>query len=234
MSLPTPTHLTLQALAIVVAGELVSRTASAGSAKLLVFLHVALKQRAFESELQAAMPSVEVRTVGRLADFERALGDGTDAVLSLPPLLTSHGLTPKLQGLHGGSPDEKYALVGAGTAPDPARVAAVGALDLLGREGTNAFVYGLLGSRPKVERVTKFEDLLPLIQMQKVDAIVLPTRLLPELQEASRLPLAPRELQKPVNLPAVASVGTAGGDVIAQVTHLPAKALKTLGVDAWR
>ena len=233
MSLPTPT-LTLQAIAITLAAELVSRTASAGGAKLLVFLHVALKQRAFESELQTAMPGVEVRAVGRLADFERALGDGTDAVLSLPPLLTSHGLTPKLQGLHAGAPEEKYALVGAGSAPDPAHVAAVGALDLLGREGTNAFVYGLLGSRPKVERVTKFEDLLPLLQMQKVDAIVLPTRLLPELQEASRLPLTQRELAKLVKLPAVASVGTAGGDVIAQVTHLPGKVGKTLGVDAWR
>lgn len=233
MSLPKTT-LILEAITVAVAGELVSRTASAGAAKLLVFLHVALKQRAFESELQAAMPGVEVRAVGRLADFERALGDGTDAVLSLPPLLTAHGLTPKLQGLHGGSPDEKFSLVGAGTAPDPARVAAVGALDLLGREGTNAFVYGLLGARPKVERVTKFEDLLPLLQMQKVDAIVLPSRLLPELTEASRLPLAPRELTKLVKLPAVASVGTGGADVMAEVTHLNGKVAKTLGVDAWR
>lgn len=233
MSLPKPT-LMLEAFALALVSELVSRTASAGAGKLLVFLHVALKQRAFESELQGALPGVEVRAVGRLADFERALGDGADAVLSLPPLLTAHGLTPKLQGLHGGSPDEKYSLVGAGTAPDPARVTAVGALDLLGREGTNAFVYGLLGSRPKVERVTKFEDLLPLLQMQKVDAIVLPTRLLPELQEASRLQLAPRELTKLVKLPAVASVGTAGGDVIAAITHLGGKVTKTLGVDAWR
>jgi hypothetical protein len=232
MSSPKPT-LTLQAIAVVAAAELVSRAAQAGGAKLLVFLHVALKQRAFESELQAALPGVEVRAVGRLADFERALGDAQDAVLSLPPLLTSHGLTPKLQGFHGGSAEEKYSLVGAGNAPDPARVAAVGALDLLGREGTNAFVYGLLGSRPKVERVTKFEDLLPLLQMQKVDGIVLPTRLLPELQEASRLTLAQRELTKFVKLPAVASVGPAGADAIASVTRLPAKISKTLGVDAW-
>jgi hypothetical protein len=233
MSLPNPT-LTLEAIAVVAAAELVTRSAAAASGKLLVFLHVALKQRAFESELQAALPGMEVRAVGRLADFERALGDGQDAVLSLPPLLTSHGLTPKLQGQHGGSPEEKYSLVGAGTAPDPARVAAVGALDLLGRDGTNAFVYGLLGTRPKVERVTKFEDLLPLLQMQKVDAIVLPTRLIPELQEASRLALAQRELAKLVSLPAVASTGPGGPDALAAITHLPAKLAKTLGVDAWR
>src|SRR5262249_37757273 len=103
------------------------------------------------------------------------------------------------------------------------RVSAVGALDLLGRDGTNAFVYSLLGTKPKIERVTKFEDLLPLIQMQKVDAILLPTRLLPDLQAASRLTLTQRELDKLVKLPAVASVGAAGADVLAAVGRLPAK-----------
>jgi hypothetical protein len=41
--------------------------------KLLVFLHVALKQRAFQSELQAALGDVAVTTVGRTADFDRGL-----------------------------------------------------------------------------------------------------------------------------------------------------------------
>jgi hypothetical protein len=233
MSLPPRTRHTVQALALLAAAELVARRAQARSGKLLVFLHVALKQRAFESELQAALPALEVRAVGRLGDFERALDEGQDAVLSLPALLSAHGLVGRLQGMRGGASEEKYSLVGVGTAPDPTRVAAVGALDLLGREGTNAFVYGLLGSKPKVERVTKFEDLLPLIQMQKVDGILLPTRLLPDVQAASRLPLTQRELTKLVKLPAVASVGAAGADVLAAVARLPVKVSRTLGVDEW-
>jgi hypothetical protein len=234
MSTPRRTRAPLRALAALAAAELVTRVAEARSPKLLVFLHVALKQRAFESELQAALPGLEVRTVGRLGDFERGLEDGQDAVMSLPPLLASHGLTPKLQGMRAGAADERYSLVGAGVAPDPARIAAVGALDLLGHDGTNAFVWDLLGARPKVERVTKFEDLLPLLQMQKVDGILLPSRLVPELQTASRLALAGRELPKLVKLPAVAGVGGAGGDVLAAVARMSAKVSKTLGVDAWR
>lgn len=234
MSVPSRTRLGLQALAVLAASELVAQEARARSAKLLVFLHVALKQRAFESELQAALPGLEVRAVGRLGDFERGLEDGQDAVLSLPALLASHGLSGKLQGMRGGSAEERYALVGAGAAPDPARVAAVGALDLLGRDATNAFVHGLLGAKPKVERVTKFEDLLPLIQMQKVDAILLPTRLFPDLQSASRLTLNQRELAKLVKLPAVANVGAGGADVLAAIARLPAKVSRTLGVDEWR
>ena len=234
MSVPSRTRLGLQALAVLAAGELVARHAEARASKLLVFLHVALKQRALESELQAALPGLEVRAVGRLGDFERGLEDGQDAVLSLPALLSSHGLSGKLQGMRAGSPEERYSLVGAGGVPDPARVAAVGALDLLGRDGTNAFVQGLLGTKPKVERVTKFEDLLPLIQMQKVDAILLPTRLLPDLQSASRLTLNQRELAKLVKLPAVASAGAGGADVLAAIARLPAKVSRTLGVDEWR
>lgn len=234
MSVPSRTRLGLQALAAIAATELVAQTAQARTSKLLVFLHVALKQRAFESELQAALPGLEVRAVGRLGDFERGLEDGQDAVLSLPVLLDSHGLSGKLQGMRGGSPEERYSLVGAGTVPDPARVAAVGALDLLGRDGTNAFVYALLGAKPKVERVTKFEDLLPLIQMQKVDAVLLPTRLLPDLQSVSRLTLAQRELTKLVKLPAVASAGAGGAEVLAAIARMPVKVSRTLGVDEWR
>jgi hypothetical protein len=225
----------LQAAALaLLATELVSRKSAARTAKLLVFLHAALKQRAFEAELQAALPGLEVRTVGRVGDFERALADGQDAVMSLPALLTLHGLVGRLQGRRGGSPDERYSLVGVGTAPDPTRVAAVGALDLLGREETNAFVCDLLGAKPRIERVTKFEDLLPLIQMQKVDAILLPSRFLPDLQAASRLQLAQRELAKLVKLPAVASVGPGGPDALAAIAHLPAKVSRTVGVDEWR
>jgi len=216
------------------ATELVSGKSAARTAKLLVFLHAALKQRAFEAELQAALPGLEVRTVGRVGDFERALSDGQDAVMSLPALLTLHGLAGQLQGRRGGSPDERYSLVGVGVAPDPARVAAVGALDLLGREGTNAFVCDLLGAKPRIERVTKFEDLLPLIQMQKVDGILLPSRFLPDLQAASRLPLAQRELAKLVKLPAVASVGPGGSEALAAIAHMPAKVSRTVGVDEWR
>src|SRR4051812_47077791 len=131
-------------------------------AKLLVFLHVAVKQRALQTEIEAALPHVTVTAVGRVGDFDRALKDGQDAVLTLPLVLAAHGLAVALRGLRGGASDEKYALVGADAPPDPARVTAVGVLDLLGREGMNSFVHNLVGGAPRVERVTKVEDLLPL------------------------------------------------------------------------
>jgi hypothetical protein len=224
----------LGAVSALALGSFFSRSAEARVLKVLVFLHVALKQRAFESELKAALPQLDVKAVGRLADFERGLEEGQDAVMSLPLLLASHGLNAKLQGYRAGAPEERYSLVGATTVPAPEHVTAVGALDLLGRDGTNAFVYGLLGSRPRVERVTKLEDLLPLLQMQKVDGILLPTRLLPDVQAGSRLTLAQRQLPGLVKLPAVAAIGAGGAEAVAAVARLPLKISKSLGVDEWR
>ncbi|HLV65169.1 MAG TPA: hypothetical protein VKY73_05130 [Polyangiaceae bacterium] len=211
-----------------------SRTSRAEARKLLVYLHVAMKQRAFQGELQASLPSAAVTAVGRLADFERGLRDGTDAVLSLPVLLAARGFSVRLQGRRQGVPHETYSLVGADTPPDPNRVRVVGALDLLGRDGTTAFVHRLVGASPKVERVTKLEDLLPLLQMRRAEAVLIPTRLIADLRSASRLNLVQRGLATPVGLPALAVTGPGGADVMAAVSALPGKLCRMIGVDAWR
>jgi len=213
---------------------LASSTAQAQTPKLLVFLHVSLKQRAFQGLLQNALPGVDVTAVGRISDFDRALSDTPDAVLTLPLVLAAKNMHAQLQGQHAGSGEEKYALVAADTAPDPARVKAVGALDVLGRDGTNVFVNRMLGASAKVERVTKVEDLLPLLQMQRVDAILIPQRLLSDVKSASRINLVARELPKQIGLPAVASLGSAGPNITVGIARLPLNLSQTMGVDAWR
>jgi hypothetical protein len=207
--------------------------AQAEVSRLLVFLHVAFKQHAFEATLQAALPGITVTAVGRIADFERSLNDTPVAVLTLPVVLEAQMLSIQLQGFRNGSREEKYALVAADNAPDPAAISSVGALDILGREGTTAFVHRMLQSRPKVERVTKVEDLLPLLQMQRVEAIFLPLRLIPDVQASSRLRLAPRELGT-VGLPALALRGGGGTQIVSAVARLPGEIMRVIGVEEWR
>jgi hypothetical protein len=203
------------------------------SGRLLVYVHVAIKQRALQSELEKALPGVEVVAVGRIGDFERLLKEGVDAVLALPVVLSAYKLSPGLQGFRAGSSEERYALVGVGSPPVASRVTTVGSVDLLGREGTNAFVKGLLGVSPKVERVTKFEDLLPLLQMHRADAVLLPARLLPELSSASKLSLFPQEVQKGVGLPAAVSRTQNGQEFLRAIGRMRANVTKLFGVDQW-
>lgn len=220
--------------ALVALASLITRNADAANVKLLVFLHVAVKQRALQSALQGALPGIDVIAVGRVGDWERGLKEGTDAVVALPPVLAAYKLLPKLRGQRGGSTEETYALVGVGVTPNPTQVATVGALDFLGREGTNDFVKGLLGASPKVERVSKVEDLLPLLQMQRVDAVLLPARLFAEIRTASKLALVSKELSKSVGLPAGATVTPRGSQVLSALAKLSPNTSKTLGVDSWR
>jgi hypothetical protein len=124
--------------------------------------------------------------------------------------------------------------VGAGSAAEAGKVASVGALDLLGRDGTNRFVRRLVGQQARVERVTKIEDLLPLLQMQRVDAVLLPARLVADLRAASRLTLAERELESTVGLPAVASTAAGGAAVLGAISKMPKNISKLLGVEEWR
>lgn len=202
--------------------------------RLLVFLHLALKQRALQGELQGALQGMAVTTVGRIGDVDRALQEGQDAILTLPPVLRARALTGSLQGLAAGAEDEPYALVGVNTVPSVAGLSSVGALDLLGREGTVSFVGQLLGRETKVERVSKVEDLLPLLQMQRVEAIVVAARLVQDLREMSRMNLTLLPLEKRVGLPAVAALGPLGKEAVSAIARLPESASRLLGVDAWR
>jgi hypothetical protein len=149
-------------------------------------------------------------------------------------VLAAQGLSPTLRGLARGSNEERYSLVGAGVAPEAGKVGSVGALDILGRDGTNRFVKRLVGQQARVERVTKIEDLLPLLQMQRVEAVLLPSRLVSDLRAASRLGLSDRELAATVGLPAAASVGPAGAAVLSVIARMPRDVSKLLGVEEWR
>jgi hypothetical protein len=204
------------------------------SGRLLAYLHVAVTQRALQSDLKKGLSGLEVIAVGRVGDFERLLKEGTDAVLALPAVLSAYNLSPSLQGQRDGSSEERYALVAVGSPPVPSQVGTVGAINLLGRDGTNGFVKNLVGASPKIERVSKFEDLLPLLQMQRADAVLLPARLFPELKSASKLALFAHELAKGVGLPAGASVTRAGTELLHAVSRMPADVAKLLGVDQWR
>ena len=193
-----------------------------------------MKQRALQSALEAVLPGVEVVAVGRVSDFQRFISEGVDAVMTLPIVLAAFNLVAQLQGSRAGSTVEKYSLVAVGGTPDPKRVATVGALDLLGRDGTNAFVRELLEATPRVERVSKVEDLLRLLQAQIADAVLLPCRLFTEIRATSNLNLTPFDLAKPVGLPAAVGFSAAGPRVLAALARMPTQVAKTLGVDSWR
>ena len=212
--------------------DLIAREARAAELTLLVFVHTDARVRSFEKQLATALPGVNVRAVGRYRDFEASLQNGADAVVTLQPVLDYLKLPVTSQGKQKGKSQEPYVLVSAGALGDPKRIGMLGAVDILGHAGMKAFVAQVAGVTPKIKLVTKTEDLLPLLQLQVVDAVLAPERFFPSLRESTRIDLH----QLPVGsagLPAFAALTAPGHSVGLRLSKLPATINAQMGVTEW-
>jgi hypothetical protein len=207
--------------------------------RLIVYLQTQVKSRALEALLARQMPDVDVVVCARYRDFTHELGRTPDAALALTPVLSSHRLALDLKGRRGDQETETYVLLSIGAPIDKARYASivVGAVDLLGREKTADFVAVLLGveSTQEIKYVIKSEDLLPLLQFQSADAVLLAEQDALRLKSLSKLDLRVTPLATRVGLPAVAFRSDVGRKVIGPlILALDAETNGKLGVDAWR
>jgi hypothetical protein len=207
--------------------------------RLVVYLHTTIRARALENALQHELPAVDVLVVSRHRDFARELSQRPDAALALQPVLRDQGWSSELAGTRNGEDTEPYVLLSIGAGVDAARSAhlVLGAVDLMGRERTGAFVAGLLDSAviPSIKYVIKTEDLLPLLQFRSVDAVVLSDYEANRIKRISKLDLRITPLSKRVGLAAVVFTTPRGRTVIKPgIVALTPDTLSKLGVEAWR
>jgi hypothetical protein len=179
-----------------------------------------------------------VTVFGRFRDFEEAMAARRpDAVVALQPLLTSLSVPVVLQGLRADHDWEPYVLLTNGSVEGPLAGKVIGVVDLLGRSGTQEFVTKLLKTDDlKLKRVTKMEDLLPLLQFSAADGVLVPAAAVKSITERSRLTLHVRELpDAKVGLLAVGVLSARARDVmVKQVLTLDGDTNRTLGVERWR
>jgi len=219
------------ALAADVAGL---RTARAdGGPRLFVFVPTAMGVLAFQRLLAQAMPTVQVVAFGRYRDFESSLAERPDGVLTLEPILRAKQLRPTVVGNNAFGTSERYALISVGQSFEPASIGSVGAVDILGRQGMKDLVANLLGASPRIERVTKVDDLLPLLQLASVDAVLAPERLVPSLQTKSQLDLQVTRTPGGVGLPSLSVQTVAGAPLAHNVRRLSALVSQEMGVTRW-
>jgi len=180
-----------------------------------------------------------VLVVSRHRDFTDEVGRHPDAALAVQPVLRDQGWASELTGTRGGSDSEPYVLlsIGAGVDLEHTALLVLGAVDLMGRERTGSFVTRLLGGTgpQSIKYVIKTEDLLPLLQFQSVNAVVLSERDATRMKGISKLDLRVTPLAPRVGLAAVAFITPRGRNTIKTAIHgLSAETMSKLGVDAWR
>lgn len=223
-------------LAVAVVPLVVRDTRADGVTTLHVYLPLDVSPRALEKGLVAGLPGVTITVFGRYKDFERAVErDHPDAVMSLRPVLEARKLRPALQASAGGKPSETYVTMVVGGITTLVGKS-IGAVDLMGRKDTTTFFARLLSlPDPKLTWVTKTEDLLPLLQFQTAEAVLLPKRSVSSLKSKSSLNLTTTGLPTiEVGLPALAFTGPGGASIGDGIRKLPKELNLMIGVDQWQ
>lgn len=227
------------ALAVLFAAQTPSAaSAQSGKPVVHVFLQLDAKSGALEKMLQQQLPGLALTVFSRYRDLEDASATAKpDGLVAITPVLQQRGKKPSLQGTRGGKDMEPYLLVWVGTTLDgPLSGKTIGAVDVMGRDGTQTFVAGLLKANDiKVKRVAKTEDLLPLLEFNAADGILIPSSTLARLTERTRLAIKSREVPGgPVGLPALAVFNDAAKNSITKAfSAVDAATKKILGIDAW-
>jgi hypothetical protein len=215
-----------------------SRTAQAAETRVYVFAVTSIRPHVLQNLLESALPGVNVIVFGRVGDFARALEDAPpDAALAATPVLVAFGQKAEIQGLKAGSAQEDYLVLSESeVTADKLADLTIGCLDLMGRKALPGFVQGLLGlsREPAIQRVTKTEDLLQLLQFKRADAVLMPERFLADLQARTKMELKILRLPtaKVLRL-GIAFPGNRQG-VESALRSLPVPLLEQLGVDHWR
>jgi hypothetical protein len=211
-------------------------TQADGASSLHVYVPLDVPARALEKMLGANLPGVAITVFGRYKDFEKAIErDHPDAVISLRPVIEYRKLAPVLQASAGGKASETYVAMSVGDIGGLAGKS-IGAVDLMGRkETTSFFAQRLAMSDLKLTLVTKTEDLLPLLQFQTAQAVVLPQRSVAALRKKSNLDLRTNGLPSiEVGLPALAITSPRGAAIRDSVRKLPKELNQMIGVDQWQ
>ncbi|MCO7223730.1 hypothetical protein [Pleionea sp. CnH1-48] len=206
---------------------------------LYVFVPTEVRANVMQTKIGELCNGVEVTVFGRAKDFRKQVkGNPPTAILSLSPVIeASDSFNTVMKGVKKGQDVEDYVLV---SVDKPLEVGAIGTkrigvVDLLGRKPMEKFVSGLLETKVKLKRVTKVEDLLPLLTFGSVQGIFVPTSLYDQLKSKSNLNLIATTINVQVGLASAAlSKASSKEKVMKCISAFDKELNATLGVEQWR
>ena len=227
----------LKQITLLLIGMLVSAGLAAES--LYVFIPTEVRANKLQQKIGSYCSGVDVTVFGRAKDFHNKVkAVPPTAILSLLPVVKHTSLfNTAIMGLRDGLSSEGYVLVSVNK---PIRVdnlnnKKIGVVDLLGRKPMRSYIEQLLNAQVKLKRVTKVEDLLPLITFESVDALFTSRSIYNKLQSKSKLKLVATPLDIKIGLASAALSDDIIRDRLKECVFAFDKNLNsTLGVDQWR
>jgi hypothetical protein len=205
---------------------------------LYVFVPTEVRANKLQQKIGSYCSGVDVTVFGRAKDFHNKVkAVPPTAILSLLPVI-EHTLlfNAAIMGLRNGVNSEGYVLVSIDKTLglDSLHNKKIGVVDLLGRKPMRVFIEQLLKTKIKLKRVTKVEDLLPLITFESVDAIFISESTFKQLKLKSKLNLVATPLNINIGLASAALSDAIIKDQLKDCLFAFDKKLNsTLGVDQW-
>ncbi|WP_146066782.1 hypothetical protein [Candidatus Venteria ishoeyi] len=175
---------------------------------LYVFYPSDIRPKNLEIRLSRHCQNMQITAFSKVRDFKRSLKKKPpDSILTLPALIKQiSGYSLTIQGSHKGATDEAYLLVSRPPPVDKGALPSleVGVVDLLGRRPMQMLINRLLGVKVRIKRVTKVEDILPLLTFRYVKAVFISQKDYQFLKRRSQQPLVSIPTRVRLRLPGVA------------------------------
>ncbi len=144
-----------------------------------------------QSKMTNACPDLKITVFGRFRDFvEKTKETPPSAILSKTSVVKHiNGYSVCLHGVRKGSTEEPYVLLSVDKKIDSINLVGItlGVIDILGSKGTKQFVAQYFATKPRLKRVTKIEDLLPLLTFDIADAVLIPENYIRYFKQISNL-----------------------------------------------
>lgn len=165
-------------LLTLVIGLVGSHADCAASESLYIFFPTTARPQMLQQLFNQSAPGVEVTVFGRYRDFFAFVQkEPPDAILTKGPVIDAlASYTIKLTGSRNGKVEDPFVLLSVAKKIELQQIPdlTVGILDMLGRKGMHDFMAPYFKAVPRLERVSKLEDLLSLLTLNMVDAVLIP------------------------------------------------------------
>ena len=220
-------------MVILLSGNLVSAD------DLYVFFPVTTRLRVVKEEFTKALPGTKITVFGRYKDFKTKIKmDAPVAILTKPAVIEQiKGYTIKLKGLRKGSVLEPYVMLSVDQKINPGSLEkiSIGVFDILGRRGMKKFIKKYFDPVHGLERVSKMEDLLPLLSFSMAETILIPEYFVNYFKTISKLNFVVTKVKMETGIMGLAlKEGNATTALLKKFKVIDQKVNKLMEVDNWK
>ena len=196
---------------------------------------IPVKEREKALKSDAALNGTEVTVFGKFSEFSSSLKNSKPKFLMVPSAYTSYNedYKPVFQFVKGGQSNFKFLILSVKSewSKEATAKGSVGIVDELGRKQTSAFIKDQVGAFKRVKRVTKTDDLMPLLVLENANYIIIRPKNYEILKSKFTAKTNLVGESKTINYPVICVLkGTTDSEVEKFANMYPA-AIKALGFD---